>query len=198
MQKNATPTRKYPTFVFVGRLSILKGVDTLYKAFALVLEDYPQARLLMVGSGPIRADNCLDKDTAARVEGHVEYVGEVPHDRVRHYYRMADFFVLPSRLEGVPRVVIEAWASGVPVIATAVGAIPELLANGRGRIVKPDDFRELARQMKILASSPKSANAIRDAASAFFASEYATDQWRVTLDNAISIALRRSARRGRK
>jgi len=111
----------------VGRLAEIKRHDLLIRAFARVLRRLPDARLLLVGDGPER---CPLEQLAAKL---------LPADCVRFAGRQAsperflksmDVMALTSRSEGMPLAVLEAWAAGTPVVATRVGGIPELIADG--------------------------------------------------------------------
>ena len=118
----------------VGRLSQEKGHADLIRAFPKITELFAGAplRLVLVGEGPERA----------RIEGlcrslnltdFVKLTGQ--QDDINAYYGIADVFLLPSLSEGCPNVLLEAMAAGVPVVATAVGGIPEVATSGRDAIL---------------------------------------------------------------
>ena len=92
----------------------------------------------------------------------VEFAGPKAFGReLFAYYRRADLFVLPSHMEGTPRVLIEAMAFGLPVVATDVGGIPDLIANGRnGRLVAARDPDSMSRAILELARDTKAYEAI--------------------------------------
>ena len=131
--------------LYVGRLTKAKGVDVLVAA----IRDLPGERLTIVGDGPERP--ALER--AARGLGHVQFVGRVDHARVADYMAHAKLLVLPSRQEGQPNVLMEAMARGVPVIATRVGGVPDLVAHERtGLLVEPGDAAALAQAIRRLSS----------------------------------------------
>lgn len=106
-----------PVVLFVGRLVEGKRPATAVRALATVRDTHPDAALYLCGSGPLREELAslaadLGIDDAVRFLGHVSY------DEMPGVYRHADAFVLPSRAEGVPRTVMEAMATGVPVVCT--------------------------------------------------------------------------------
>lgn len=82
---------------------------------------------------------------AHKLKDNTEVVGQVPHDDVAKYMKRADFFILPSWSEGMPVALLEAMACGLPVIATNVGGIPEIVNEDTGVLVEPKKPRELAR-----------------------------------------------------
>lgn len=113
---------------FVGRLEEIKQLDRLIAALPLVRAFMP-VRLLVAGDGSHRPR--LESLVAELGLGElVTFLGKVSHDRLPGYYNLADALVLPSRMEGVPMVILESLACGTPVIATAVGGIPDLVRNG--------------------------------------------------------------------
>jgi glycosyltransferase involved in cell wall biosynthesis len=127
----------------VGRLSLEKGQRALVRAFGTVLERVPSARLLLVGEGP---DDAILRETVSRLglTGRVRLLGHRPD--IKEIFGDLDLLVLSSSTEGLPNVVLEAMAMGVPVVATAVGGTPELVLDGRtGTLVPAGDDAALAR-----------------------------------------------------
>jgi len=125
-----------PTAVYCGRLVPDKRVGELLDAWRAVREALPEARLLVAGTGPEEAA------LRARPAPGVQLLGE--RDDVPELLRLADLFVLPSMAEGLSNALLEAMASGLPVVATRVGAAPELVDAGCGRLVEPGDPAALA------------------------------------------------------
>jgi glycosyltransferase involved in cell wall biosynthesis len=117
-------------FLFLGRLSAEKGVDTLLHAWKQT-----QAKLLVVGDGPERGR------LRALAPAGVEFRGTVEPDEVSALLRHARALVVPSRwYEGAGRVVLEAYAAGVPVLASRIGALPEVVEDGvTGLLLPPAD-----------------------------------------------------------
>jgi glycosyltransferase involved in cell wall biosynthesis len=117
-----------PVVGTVGRLAEVKRQDLLLRAFARVLNRRPDARLVLVGEGERRAAlEALAGELG--LADSVRFAGYQPRPEV--YLRLMDVFALTSRSEGMPMALLEAWAAGVPVVASRVGGIPELVADGR-------------------------------------------------------------------
>lgn len=122
-----------PSILFVGGLHPRKGVADLITAYARVLETAPEARLYLVGSGPMEA--LYRTQAEAEAPGRVVFCGH--HDDPRSYMRGADIFVLPSHQDPAPLVLSEARESGCAIVASSVGGIPELVENGRAATLVP-------------------------------------------------------------
>lgn len=140
--------------LFVGRLVAMKGVDVLIRAVARV----PGVLLDVAGDGPeagrLRA-------LAADLDAPVRFLGEVPDAAARAAMQAADLLAVPSRPgllgreEGLPRVVLEAWSCGLPVLATATGGMTGALArHGGGLLCVPGDAGDLARALRLCREDP--------------------------------------------
>jgi glycosyltransferase involved in cell wall biosynthesis len=138
------------TFVllFAGRLTQVKNVETLISAAKLIpINQRSNLIILIAGDGPERA--APERQTTVNgLSQTVKYLGarmDVPE-----LMNASDALILTSLNEGQPRVILEAMAAGIPCIATSVGGIPELLADGRGYLAQPKDAQELARLITLL------------------------------------------------
>ncbi len=130
-----------PIVLFVGSLVRQKGVDVLLRAFRRVKERIPKARLVIVGDGQQRAK--LEKMCKKMGLKDVHFEGT--KSELSGYYSKAKVLALPSRAEGFGLVALEAMAHGTPVVASEVGGIPEVVADGEtGFLVKPEDADALA------------------------------------------------------
>lgn len=140
--------------LFVGRLVPVKNVPLLIRAFASIADDVPDATLTIVGDGPERAK--LDAIVAGRgLQGRVVFTGALDQRQTALRMAEADAFVLPSLAEGLPVVLMEAMASGLPVIATKVAGTPELVEDGTtGRLVTAGDEAQLASALRDLLADP--------------------------------------------
>lgn len=126
----------------VARLEPVKAVDVFLRAAALVAARIPDARFAVAGDGPLR---CGLESLAASLglAGRVAFLGWV--EPVEPLLARLDVCVLPSRSEGLPVVLLEAMALGVPVVASAVGGVPEVVEDGvTGALVPPGDAGALA------------------------------------------------------
>ncbi len=131
----------------VGRLDPIKDHPTLFRAFARLRESVPEARLLVVGDGPERAR--LEEEAG---EG-VIFLGD--RADVPEILRALDVFVLSSRNEGISNTILEAMATGLPVVATDVGGNPELVLEGQtGTLVPAADPAALAAALARYAGDP--------------------------------------------
>ncbi len=134
------------TFVFAGRLTRQKALGTAIDALALV----PGARLLVIGDGPERA--ALERHASeSGVNGRVAFAGALPRADVLSALAGAQAAVLSSDWENFPHGAVEALAVGTPVVATAVGGVPEIVRDGvNGLLVPPGDPASLARALRLL------------------------------------------------
>ncbi len=132
-----------PLLLFAGRLVPVKGLDVLLDACAALAGRGVRFRLCLVGDGPLRGSL---EQRAARLGlgGVVQFCGPRPHDQIPDWFRAADVFVLPSRSEGLPSVLLEATACGTPFVASRVGGIPEVAGVAGSRMVPPEDAGRLA------------------------------------------------------
>jgi glycosyltransferase involved in cell wall biosynthesis len=129
-----------------GRLSPEKGFGVLVDAAARVADADPDVGFVLFGEGPLRAK--LAQQIAAAGLGERFILAGFRHD-LDCFLPFLDLLVLPSFTEGMPNVVLEAFAAGVPVVATAVGGTPELIEEGKsGYLVPPGDPAALARRIR--------------------------------------------------
>lgn len=145
---------EYRIILFVGNLVPVKAVDVLIRASTQLMQEDNTIRLVIVGQGPLRAE----LERLARELGiadRVQFAGSLPHAEMPRWFRAADVFVLPSHSEGVPNVLLEASACGVPWVASRVGGIPEIAHLGISRLVTPDAPSELARAIHETLRSPR-------------------------------------------
>ena len=137
----------------VGRLSEAKDYPNLLHAFSALSQCHPDARLMIAGDGPLRSD--LDSlIQRLGVDMQVSLLGlrlDMPA-----LYAASDALVLSSAWEGMPVVILEAMASSTPVVATSVGAVPEMVSDGvSGFVVPPKDHQSLANAMEQMMGLPE-------------------------------------------
>jgi len=138
----------------IGRLAEQKAYPNLFRAFSAVVDDVRSSKLLVAGRGPLQAE----LESVVRRSGmqsSVSFLGF--RSDVPSLLAAADAFVMASRYEGMPNAVMEALASGLPVVATNVGAMPDLIKEGvNGHLVPPSDHQALASAMtKLALASPE-------------------------------------------
>lgn len=140
----------------VGRMEAVKDPLTLVRAFLHLINSDANARkrvrLVMVGDGTLRRD-AQQLVSAAGADSLVWFSGE--RDDVPEIMRGMDLFILPSLREGISNTILEAMASGLPVIATNVGGNPELVVGGQtGLLVPPSDPLEITKAVQVYLSDP--------------------------------------------
>jgi glycosyltransferase involved in cell wall biosynthesis len=147
------------TLATVGRLVPHKGIDQLLRAISTI----PNVRLLIAGTGPLR--NALEKATAELgLQSRVIFLGTLSREAVAGLLRQADLMVLNSTYEGLPHVVLEAFAAGTPVLATRVGGTPEAVAHGvSGWLIPSGDEAELGRAIRLLLEDSALRDRLREA-----------------------------------
>ena len=145
-------TRSEIRMIFVGRLSAEKGLPGLLEAMSL-MKSGARSKLVIVGDGPLRARlerQCKALGFAERVE----FLGRLPEADTLVEIASSDVLVLPSFMEGLPIVLMEALALGVPVVASRVAGIPELVEDGQtGLLFSASNWTELADALDRLVSN---------------------------------------------
>ena len=157
----------------VARLSREKGVDVLVDAFALLASKHSDCRLTIVGDGPERP--ALEEQVrVAGLSNRVDFLGF--HPRVSTLLPAFDLFVLPSRSEGIPLALLEAMGAGKACVATRVGGVPEVIADGiTGVLVPPEDPVALSDAMHRLLIDPESRASLGAAAHTHVMREWSED-----------------------
>jgi len=131
--------------LYVGRISMEKGIADLIEAVGnLESKLISNIKITLIGE-------CLDKTkeqlqrkiSQLDIDDIVEWKGYIIQDELKNYYHSYSLLILPSRTEGLPNVILEGMASGIPCLGTAVGEIPYLLGENRGILVNPNDFKDL-------------------------------------------------------
>ncbi|MFN0150791.1 MAG: glycosyltransferase family 4 protein [bacterium] len=165
-ESNAGITDGAPYFLYTGRLAEEKGLPTLLRAAALV----PEARVLIAGEGEMRERL---EALAARAPG-VRWLGHLPQGEVARLQLGALAAIVPSEwYENLPLAVMEACAAGVPVIASDIGGIPEMVESGKtGYLFPPKDAEALARAMRAMLADRAGARAMGERARALVAERY--------------------------
>jgi glycosyltransferase involved in cell wall biosynthesis len=137
------PARQAGSVLFLGKLGKAKGVDDLLQACAELTQRCPSLHLALGGDGDRSA--VQQQADALGVARHVELLGWVQGEQKTRLLNSCRIYVLPSYFEGLPMSILEAMASGVPVIATAIGGIPEAIQDGvEGYLLAPGDVQGLA------------------------------------------------------
>ncbi|HYD90337.1 MAG TPA: glycosyltransferase, partial [Flavobacterium sp.] len=159
-----------PIFLFAGRFDELKSPHLAILAFAEVVKEVPESRMIMIGNGHLM-QACQILIKSLRLTGSVELKGAVSHEEVIHTMQGCRSLILPSITtpsgdrEGTPVVILEAGLSGLPVVSTFHAGIPDVIINGStGFLVEESDIAAMAQKMIVLAREPQTADALGKAA----------------------------------
>lgn len=141
------PGDKLPnSFLFVGRLAYNKGLTFLMDALELMPEE--DVTIYIVGGGPMEAE------LKERADERVTFLGKVSDEELFEWYGRAECFLLPTLYEGMPTVILEAMACGVPVIASDIGAVSTMVTPETGLLINPGRSAEIAGALRKFAGKP--------------------------------------------
>jgi glycosyltransferase involved in cell wall biosynthesis len=166
--------------LYTGVLIPRKGVHHLFNAFAGIAKDFPQTLLVIVGHEENRtyAAELREQSRLLGLDGQVQFVGEVSQVELATWMCRACVFVLPSLSEGLGRVVVEAMATGTPVIGSHVGGIPEMVEDGTtGFLVPPGDEVALAERLRWVLEHPDETREMGRRARAFAECFFSTEAY---------------------
>lgn len=152
---NNKKANKVVRLLYVGRLVPQKGVDVLLNSLYLAKKNGFNFELIIAGSG-ILEDNLKKLLHSLGLDESVKFSGFITRTELPKYYTQSDIFILPSRYEPFGMVLVEAMASGLPVIASDVGGMTEIVINGKtGLLVPPDDTKALTDAIMTLIGDKK-------------------------------------------
>ena len=152
--KRDAQARPLMQFLCVGRLEHQKGLDILIEAASVLRKATNDFCITIIGDGSLR-DELARQISAGSLDVHVQLLGSVPRDELVRQYACSDAFVLPSRWEGMPLTLLEAWAAGLPVIVTDVGGITQICRDRENALViQPGKPSQLCRAMRLLMDHP--------------------------------------------
>lgn len=158
--KTTDPSQTPPVFISVGRFVEKKAPDLTLFAFRKVFDVIPDARLIMIGDGPLWGV-CQRLAKSLDIENHVSFLGVCSHEEVAEQMHNMRAFVqhsitaLSGDIEGTPNSLKEAHASGLPVVSTRIGGIPEIVLEGQtGFLVDEGDIDGMAQAMIKLGKDP--------------------------------------------
>lgn len=154
---------KPPCIMVARNLELIYDIDTAIRAFALVHAQVPEVVLVVAGSGPERAA-LVQRAAELGVSAHVEFTGRLDRDAMAALYRRATIALNPSRVDNMPNSVLEAYASGVPVVSTRVGGVPYIVEEGvTGLMVPAADPEAMAQALLKVLQQPELADKLRQA-----------------------------------
>ena len=138
------------TLIHIGRFNVQKNHRGLLESFQMLQKQVPDCRLQLLGDGELR-EEMEDYARKLGIEDSVEFLGS--QSDVYPYLHQADIFLLPSLFEGMPMTIIEAMGTGLPVVASAVGGVPDMLCDGQSGFLVPCDPEAVSRACERLAAS---------------------------------------------
>ncbi len=179
-----------PLLLWIKRFDASGNPLLMVNAYALLLQRIPQARLLMIGEGPRLAEA---QALAAELGAPVEFGGQISRQELLPIYAAADLFVSSSAIDIQPNTLLEASIMGLPIVATAVGGVPEMVHDGVDALLAPpDDAAALAQAIGRVLCEPGLAQRLSQAAQAN-AQRFTWPAVRPQLAAVYGQALRRSA-----
>jgi len=175
-----TPQQGPLRILFLGLLTERKGISDFLHGIADISSGAPEWRAVIAGNGDIEGYRA--KADALGLAGKAEFVGWVDQAGVRALLRDVDMMVLPSYNEGLPLVILEALGCGAPVICTPIGAIPEVLQDGRDVLfVQPGDRVALSAAMARLLGDPALRQSLSDQGQTRFRQQFSLDVFLASL-----------------
>lgn len=154
-REKKTYPKKISSLIHVGRISFEKNVDRTIRAFSRVVKTFPKIEYVIVGDGPALISL---KNMASRMglEHKIKFLGYIPYKKLTKYYRKAGFFVTASTMETQGLVILEAMASGLPVLGVDAFAIPDIVKDDyNGFVVGPRDIGGMAKIMEKMIDNPQ-------------------------------------------
>jgi glycosyltransferase involved in cell wall biosynthesis len=137
-----TPYHDRPPLIgYIGRLSAEKGVQHFVQALPIIFSEHQDLRVLIGGDGQLKESIAASLDRE-NITARVDLPGWISHDDLPKYLNQLRLLVLPSYTEGLPNIMLEAMACGTPVLATPVGAIPDVIRDGETGFIMEDNSPE--------------------------------------------------------
>jgi len=148
-----------PVFLSSRILEPLYNIDCILRAYRILLERFPDARLIVCNDGPERER--LERAARTLELRNVEFIGPIPHSKIGDVYDVVDVYLNSPNFDCMPGSLIECFAAGVPVVSTRAGGIPYIVTDGEtGLLVNTDDHVALAARAIYLLENPSAARAI--------------------------------------
>jgi len=175
-----------PLIGYIGRLSAEKGVQHFVQTLPAILSEQQDLRVLIGGDGQLKEsiETTLD---AEKITARVDLPGWISHDDLPKYLDQLRLLVLPSYTEGLPNIMLEAMACGTPVLATPVGAIPDVIRDGETGFIMEDNSPECIARNVMRALSDPDLEGVADRGRRFvegeFTFEKAVERWRGILQD---------------
>lgn len=143
-----------PRFISIRSLTDTYNIKCTLRAFAIVLEKYSEAKLTLLGGGPLKAE--LEQFVADHHIQNVTFVGQVPNTEISRFLDEADIMVSSPRFDNMPVSVLEGFRAGLLVISSKVGGVPYMIEDGRnGLLFENDNDRQMAEKMMAAVDDPE-------------------------------------------
>jgi glycosyltransferase involved in cell wall biosynthesis len=191
--RRAAPDPERIRLIIACRQDRERGTGRVIESLPLILKDFPQAALDVVGDGDALTEF---KGLAATlgVSERITFHGKVDHPTVMRLFRQADLFCYPTAAsEGFPKVVLEALACGLPVVTTRVSVLPELISNGCGLLLEDSRPEMLAQAVRAILADADDYRAM-SARAAAIAQQYSLEHWGATIGQMLRVAWGRPLR----
>lgn len=156
LRRELAVEREQKVILYVGRLYHRKGLATLLQSMSTVAKRFEDVKLIVSGKGFRKNElNLRGLTGKLGIEDNVMFLGYFPDEKLPDLYAASDIFVLPALYENFPFAILEAQSTGLPVISTKVGGIPEFLTEENGLLVEPSDPEQLAQRIIDLLQDPE-------------------------------------------
>ncbi len=171
---------------FIGRLDRSKGVDILLEAFVKVAASFPEAKLVIAGKG-VMEEELKVIIRSAGIENKVEWRGAISYSNVMKFLCGLSFLVVPSRIDNLPTVVLEAFSTFTPVVGAKTGGIPDMIEDGfNGRLFERESADDLAVKMKSLLEDEGARKSMGENARKTFKEKYCIDKLPQRFENLLA------------
>jgi len=182
-----TPYSDRPPLIgYIGRLSAEKGVQNFTEALSAIISNQQDLHVIIGGDGPLR-DAIETALQEAGIADHVDFPGWISHDDLPKYLNQLRLLVLPSYTEGLPNIMLEAMACGTPVLATSVGAIPDVIQDEVTGFIMENNTPECIAQNVMRALNHPDLEGIAERGRQYvekeFTFEKAVERWREILND---------------
>jgi glycosyltransferase involved in cell wall biosynthesis len=161
---------------FLGRLDRSKGADVLIDAFKKLSDAVPNVQLEIVGKG-VKEETLREQVRSLGLCDNVLFKGLIPYNRVLHFLASINFLVVPSRMDNLPTVVLEALSVATPVVGSNAGGIPDMIIPGyNGLLFESEDAQDLFQKMKRLLCGKEERDLMSVNARKMFEEKYCMDK----------------------
>jgi glycosyltransferase involved in cell wall biosynthesis len=175
-----------PIIGYIGRLSGEKGVQHFVRALPAILSDRQDLRVLIGGDGQLK-ESIKASMQEEGIAASVDLLGWISHDDLPEYLNQLRLLVLPSYTEGLPNIMLEAMACGTPVLATPVGAVPDVIIDGKTGFIMEDNSHECIAKNVMRALDSPEREGIAEAGRRFveenFTFERVVERWKEVLED---------------